>query len=125
MKQRHNIIFCLFLCLLSSVVFSAPLSVTESALRDYVNQHHTQQLAFLKKISINSGTTNIAGVNRVGRIVAAELKRLGFKVKMVAEPKNMHRAATWLQCIRIIRISKFYIAHLIRCFKNSSFNTSN
>ena len=86
-------IACL-ICLVQSA-FSASLSTTESTLRDYVNQHQKEQLALLKKlVNINSGTMHVAGVNRVGAILVPQFKQLGFTVRLVAEPTELHRAKT-------------------------------
>jgi glutamate carboxypeptidase len=123
-SSQKTLLAMTFCCLLSTAAFSAPLSPTEMQLRDYVNQHQNEQRNFLKKIvNINSGTANVTGVNRVGGILVQELKRLGFQVRMVSEPKFMHRAKT------IVAVSPgqsakhiLIIAHLDTVFaKNSTF----
>lgn len=81
-------IICLLLCAFPLVGVSATSS-------HKIKQESNAQLKLLEKlVNINSGSTNIAGVNRVGKIVAKELQQLGFKINFVAEPKNLHRAAT-------------------------------
>jgi glutamate carboxypeptidase len=49
----------------------------------------------LKKIvDINSGTTNIAGVKKVGNILSKQFRQLGFKTTWINEPASMKRAGT-------------------------------
>src|SRR5579863_1511261 len=80
---------------LTQMAMAGSLSVTEEQIRDYVTHQQQSQIALLKKlVNINSGTTNIAGIYRVGAIVANQLQQLGFKTRWVYEPKSMHRAGT-------------------------------
>lgn len=62
-------------------------------MRTYVEQHASEQVAFLEKVvNINSGTMNQAGVRAVGDAFAAELKDLGFETRWVSLPPEMKRA---------------------------------
>lgn len=81
--------------LLSAPICHAALLPTEEKLAQKVQQDKQSQLHFLEKLTnIQSGTLNIKGVRQTGNIVRKELERLGFKVKWVSEPANMHRAGT-------------------------------
>lgn len=73
MPQRHLRNPLLF-CLVSLVVAGTPLSANTNAdlLRQLVN--------------INSGTNNIRGVNKLQKIVAARLAKLGFKTTFKQNP---------------------------------------
>ena len=94
MKARlifANLIVILYCCTVSA----ASLTPTESHIRDNVVRNKNAQLVLLEKlVNINSGTSNMTGVTRVGKVVEQSFKRLGFKTNWVAEPRAMKRAAT-------------------------------
>jgi len=71
----------------------AQLAPTERKIRDFVHQHHADEIAMLANIvNINSGTMNLAGVRRVGARFAAALDSLGFQTRWSAMPDSMNRA---------------------------------
>ncbi len=85
----------LCLCIFSPLAEAATLNPTEITIRDdAMKSEHAQILLLKKLVNINSGTTNIAGVYRTGKIVRAQLKQLGFKTKWIYEPAEMHKAPT-------------------------------
>lgn len=87
--------FLFIIFFLTSVCWADNLSSSEKKITDYIDTHQTQQISLLGKlVNINSGTTNIKGVEQVGNLVSTELKQLGFVVHWVSEPANMHRAPT-------------------------------
>lgn len=60
------------------------LSATEAAIVRHIDDHQTEALALLRRVvEINSGTQNLAGVRRVGRIFGDELADLGFRTRWV------------------------------------------
>lgn len=94
MKQCHRI-FLLFAVFFSFSVFADNLSPTEKNIHAIVLQQKKAQFELLQRmVNINSGTTNVAGVYRVGRIIQQQFNQLGFKTHWVNEPKAMHRAGT-------------------------------
>lgn len=69
------------------------LSPVEQAMSAWIDQHSTEELAFLEKVvNISSGTMNQAGVRAVGDEFAAELQALGFKTRWISMPPEMRRA---------------------------------
>jgi glutamate carboxypeptidase len=81
--------------LFCSITQAASLSAVEKQISNYIIQQKDEQLALLKNlVNINSGTTNISGVQQVGEILRIQFAQLGFKTRWVKEPANMHRAAT-------------------------------
>ncbi|HEX2722821.1 MAG TPA: M20/M25/M40 family metallo-hydrolase, partial [Gemmatimonadaceae bacterium] len=81
------------MCALAGSARAQPLSSAEQTMRSYVQQHRSEELAFLEKVvNINSGTMNHAGVRAVGAAFADELKALGFETRWVAMPPEMNRA---------------------------------
>jgi len=64
-----------------------PTLVAETAkIRDYIAQNRTAMLAKLKQIvELESHTEDRAGVNRVGELLSAELRDLGFTVRTLPE----------------------------------------
>lgn len=83
----------LFSLLTSAQVFGQTLSAPERKMRDYVQAHTDEEIAFLKKVvDINSGTMNFAGVRAVGDEFAKELNSLGFESRWVTLPDSVKRA---------------------------------
>lgn len=85
---------CLFAACLSFANAAALSPVEEKISHDISNQQESQ-LAFLEKlVNINSGTSNIRGVKRVGKLLQARFETIGFTTRWVSEPASMHRAPT-------------------------------
>jgi len=82
------------LLLLGSFTASAQsLSKLEKAVIATVNQQLPETEAFLEKVvNINSGTLNLPGVRQVGKLMADELDKLGFKTEWVSLPDSPNRA---------------------------------
>src|SRR5215213_2533934 len=87
------------ICSISGCLLSGPASAqarptpAEEKMRQYVQQHRADQIAFLEKVvNISSGTLNAAGVRAVGDVFAEELKSLGFETRWVSLPPEMKRA---------------------------------
>lgn len=78
-----------------SIVHATSLSTLEKEITNYITQRKEEQLSLLEKlVNINSGTTNISGIRRVGAILRVQFEQLGFKTRWVDEPVSMHKAAT-------------------------------
>lgn len=69
------------------------LNRQEVQLKRWVEAHTEAQIRDLETVvNINSGTTNTEGVRQVGTFFAKELKALGFDVRWIDMPPQMHRA---------------------------------
>jgi glutamate carboxypeptidase len=69
------------------------LTPTEQKIRDYVRAHEQEQVAFLERaVNISSGTLNLAGVRKVGRLFAPEFASIGFDTTWIALPDAVGRA---------------------------------
>jgi len=91
----RRLLIIIFIIFFTKSVMAAGLSPTEINIRDDIANHTQPQLALLEQlVNINSGTTNLAGVHRVGEIVRHELDELGFKTRWEEEPAKMQRAGT-------------------------------
>lgn len=89
------LLFMLTLFMFSIQAQAASLTAQEQKINQFVINSSDAQLQLLEKlVNINSGTTNIDGVIKVGNIVAARLKSLGFETKWIDEPSEMHKAPT-------------------------------
>ncbi len=70
----------------------AQLSDVEKTMVTYIEAHHGEAVALLKKtVNINSGSMNFEGVREVGRVFQKELDALGFATRWV-EGEKFHRA---------------------------------
>src|SRR5437868_4703242 len=85
--------FFIFLFIFTYPLLAAELSPIEKQISENARKQKSAEIVFLKKlINVNSGTTNISGVHRVGSILQNEFKKLGFKTRWINEPKSMHKA---------------------------------
>ncbi len=68
------------------------LSTEEGRIRDYVVAGHDEDISLLERaVNIPSGTLNAAGVQKVGELFGAQLRELGFTVRMSEMPSSMRR----------------------------------
>src|SRR4051794_27246305 len=81
--MKYNIgLFCLT-SMLCTPAF-AGLSQTEKRIVTIVDAETSRSIALLEKlVNINSGTSNLAGVTAIGKMMRAELEPLGFTVNWV------------------------------------------
>jgi glutamate carboxypeptidase len=69
------------------------LNTTEERIVRHVDGNAEAAVAFLERtVNINSGTFNPEGVRRVGEVMAAELRPLGFEVHWAELPDSIGRA---------------------------------
>ena len=81
------------LLLTGTPAWGQTLSGTEKKMRDWIEAHKQEQVAYLEKVvNINSGTLNLAGVRAVGDEFAKEFKALGFETRWIPMPAEMNRA---------------------------------
>jgi glutamate carboxypeptidase len=82
--------------ILGSIVFAGyaqPLSKTEQILLTIIEADYKATIELLKEsVNINSGTFNIEGVKKVGRLYAKELEALGFTIEWISLPDSLKRA---------------------------------
>ena len=81
------------LLLFGTPAWGQTLSAPEKKMRDWIEAHKQEQVAYLEKVvNINSGTLNLAGVRAVGDEFAKEFKALGFETRWIPMPASMNRA---------------------------------
>jgi glutamate carboxypeptidase len=97
------------------------LSKPETAVIATVKKQLPEPEAFLEKVvNINSGTLNIEGVRTVGKLMADELDKLGFKTEWVTLPDSLNRAGHLVATRQGKRGKKlFLIGHLDTVFEKS------
>ncbi|WED44447.1 M20/M25/M40 family metallo-hydrolase [Legionella cardiaca] len=109
-------------CLLTQIVEATGLNQTEEYLSHYITTQANSQLSLLEElVNLNSGTTNMVGVQKVGEILRHQFEQLGFKTYWIEEPHSMHRAGT-LVAKRIGHKGKrlLLIGHLDTVFPSDS-----
>jgi glutamate carboxypeptidase len=88
-----KLISTLILCSIFFAGYTQPLSKTEQQLLKNIEADYTATLELLKQsVNINSGTFNIEGVRKVGKLYAKELEALGFTIEWVGLPDSLKRA---------------------------------
>ncbi|MBC8345568.1 MAG: M20/M25/M40 family metallo-hydrolase [Candidatus Marinimicrobia bacterium] len=76
-----------------TIGFAQSLSKKEKQIQSYVEQHTENAIDLVEKlVNINSGSLNIKGNKKVGKIIQAELDKLGFKTYWVTYPKDIKRS---------------------------------
>lgn len=109
------------LLIVSYSVSAQSLSNPEKNVIATVQKQMPTTEAFLEKVvNINSGTLNKEGVQTVGKLMAAEFDKLGFKTEWVTLPDSLNRAGH-LVATRQGRKGKklFLIGHLDTVFERS------
>lgn len=111
-----------FLFLLATYSASAQsLAKPEKAVVASVKKDMPETEAFLEKVvNINSGTLNIEGVRQVGKLMADEFAKLGFKTEWVSLPDSLNRAGHLVATREGKKGKKlFLIGHLDTVFEKS------
>lgn len=112
----------IFLFLLSSFGVSAQsLSKPEKSVIATVQKQLPETEAFLEKVvNINSGSLNKEGVRTVGKLMAEEFEKLGFKTEWVTLPDSLNRAGHLVATRQGKKGKKlFLIGHLDTVFEKS------
>ncbi len=108
-----------FFLLLGHAVVAQSLSKSEQDIVATAKKQMPETTAFLQKVvNINSGTLNKEGVREVGRLMGAELEKLGFTVEWVTLRDSLNRAGH-LVATRQGKTGKklFLIGHLDTVFE--------
>lgn len=102
-------------------VLAQSLSKPELAVISTINQQLPETEAFLEKVvNINSGTLNKEGVRQVGKLMADELDKLGFKTEWIDLPDSLNRAGNLVATRQGKKGKKlFLIGHLDTVFEKS------
>lgn len=97
------------------------LSKPELAVIATINKQLPETEAFLEKVvNINSGTLNKEGVRQVGKLMAAEFDKLGFKTEWISLPDSLNRAGHLVATRQGKKGKKlFLIGHLDTVFEKS------
>ncbi len=119
MKKTHYLSLCLLL--FSLTTYSQQLTQTEQKIIETLRQQQPATEAFLEKVvNINSGTLNKEGVRLVGKIMAEELDKLGFKTEWVPLPDSLPGAGHLVATRQGKKGKKlFLIGHLDTVFEKS------
>ena len=76
-----------------SFCFAQSLNQDEKEIQKFIENKTSEAIDLLEKIvNINSGTLNIKGNQKVGKILQKELDKLGFNTYWVTYPKEVKRA---------------------------------
>jgi len=87
MKYLKNFLIVLSFC------FAQSLNQDEKEIQKFIENKTSEAIDLLEKIvNINSGTLNIKGNQKVGKILQKELDKLGFNTYWVTYPKEVKRA---------------------------------
>lgn len=119
MKKLHY--FSLFLFVVCTEAYSQQLTQTEQKIIQTLRQQQAENEKFLEKVvNINSGTLNKEGVRTVGKLMAEEFDKLGFKTEWVTFPDSLP-VAGHLVATREGKKGKklFLIGHLDTVFEKS------
>lgn len=114
----------IFLLLFEPMANAGGLSPVEANIAQNISTKSQEQLSLLERlVNINSGTTNLGGIQQVGAIVHKQFTQLGFKTYWYQEPPALHRAGTLIAHHRGNKGKKLLlIGHLDTVFPaNSSF----
>ncbi|WP_128544517.1 M20/M25/M40 family metallo-hydrolase [Larkinella soli] len=111
----------LWLALINYELTAQPLSKPEQDVMATVKKQLPQTQAFLEEVvNINSGTLNLDGVRQVGKLMAAEFDKLGFKTEWVSLPDSLNRAGHLVATRQGTQGKKlFLIGHLDTVFEKS------
>ncbi|CAM2955394.1 carboxypeptidase G2 [Legionella steigerwaltii] len=86
---------CIFFLFLNQIANADNLTPVEKNITQYTTTKSQEQLSLLEQlVNINSGATNLKGINQVGNILRKKFDQLGFKTYWVNEPPALHRAGT-------------------------------
>jgi len=89
-KQITNLVVGLILI---SAGYSNGLTKTENKILNYVEKHSDEAINLLEKVvNINSGSLNIEGNRKVGKIFQRELDKLGFRTYWVTYSDSIKRS---------------------------------
>lgn len=115
-------VFLYFFCI--TISSAANLSINEQKIMAFIDTQEQSQLSLLEQlVNINSGSSNIPGVMKVGAILQKQFEDMGFKVRWARLPKYMQRASTLIAERKGTRGKRLLlIGHLDTVFaKNSPF----
>ena len=118
---KKHYLLTISLLLIFSTVNSQSLTKTEQTILETARRQQPETEAFLEKVvNINSGTLNTEGVRQVGKLMADELDKLGFKTEWVTLPDSLNRAGHLVATRQGKKGKKlFLIGHLDTVFEKS------
>lgn len=93
-ELMRKFFFILFILISGFSSASNKVSV-EQKIANQIKFQYSEQLNLLEKlVNINSGTSNIVGIEMVGHILSQQFNQLGFKTYWVKPPASLQRAGT-------------------------------
>ncbi|UCH11376.1 MAG: M20/M25/M40 family metallo-hydrolase [Fidelibacterota bacterium] len=91
--RRYFLSFMLYVMFVPGAVTAQGLSAVERKIAALVEEQYDEAVKLLRRsVNINSGTFNLKGVRKVGRVYRRELAALGFDVQWLPMPDRMKRA---------------------------------
>lgn len=90
-RVRAISVFLIFLFI--GTVSAQKLSRTERKIIKSIETNNAEAIAFLEEVvNINSGTLNLAGVQKVGEVFGTAFDKLGMETTWIPMPEEMNRA---------------------------------
>lgn len=126
MKKSIFLLFLIFLSSINHTASAQKLSRTEKKIVSKVKSYNLAAIDFLEKVvNINSGTMNLAGVKKVGRVFEDAFKEIHFTTRWIDMPSEMNRAGHLFASISGTKGKKLLlIGHLDTVFElDSPFQT--
>jgi glutamate carboxypeptidase len=91
--RRIAVILALSAVLAPCTGAAQSLSPAEQRLQAYIEQHQSEEIAFLEQaVDIQSATMDFAGVRAMGELFGQALDSLGFETRWIAMPDSVNRA---------------------------------
>ncbi len=93
LSLRAGLLLTIVIGSISAPLMAQGLSPVEEQIRATVGQQRAEAVRFLgRSININSGTMNLRGVRKVGKLFAKEFQKLGFEARWIDMPNHVNRA---------------------------------
>jgi len=97
------------------------LSPTEKNVVKYLQHEKKSQIQVLEKlVNINSGTTNVSGVKKIGELLRPQFEKIGFKTHWETLPANMKHAGSLIAIHKGTGKNILLIGHLDTVFPKQS-----
>lgn len=120
--MHQKVILTVFISFLLVGVNAQKLSRTERKIVKNIEQNNADAISFLEKVvTINSGTLNLKGVEKVGKEFATAFREIGFEPTWIPMPEEMNRAGHLFAEIKGSKGKKLLlIGHLDTVFEEDS-----
>lgn len=90
---KNKLLLCLMVFFSVINAEAQKLTKKEKEILAAIDKNYDESLAFLKEaVNINSGTNNLEGVRKVGKLFDEQFKKAGFETRWIDMPAEMKRA---------------------------------